>query len=257
MLKIENLSAGVDGKQILNDLSLEFKKGEIHAIMGRNGCGKSTLSKVIAGHPDYTVTSGDILMMNEGGAYESIMGLEPEERAHRGLFIGFQSPISIPGLDNESFLRTMYNQLQERKGQPRLDAFDFRKFITQKMDKLGMGEEFLNRGLNLGFSGGERKKNEMLQLALLEPTMAILDEIDSGLDVDALAVICQDILRLRNPEMCFILITHYNRILKHIKPDYVHIVSDGHVVLSSSDAAIAQEIEEQGFDKFLKMGGPV
>lgn len=255
MLKVENLCASVDDKQILKNLSLEFKKGEIHAIMGRNGCGKSTLSKVIAGHPDYEVTSGDILLMNKQGKYESILELEPEERAEKGLFIGFQTPVSIPGLDNESFLRTVFNQLRERKGQERMDPFDFRKFIVDKMEKLGMSPEFLSRGLNMGFSGGERKKNEMLQMALLEPSLAILDEIDSGLDVDALSIICKDILSLKTPENCVVLITHYNRILKHIKPDYVHIVSDGHVVLSSSDAQIAQEIEEQGFDKFLKGGG--
>ncbi len=252
MLKVENLCASVEDKPILKDLSLEFKKGEIHAIMGRNGCGKSTLSKVIAGHPDYEVTGGDILFMNEQGKYESILELEPEERAQKGIFIGFQTPVAIPGLDNESFLRTMYNQLREREGKERMDAFDFRKFILGKMEKLNMGEEFLNRGLNMGFSGGERKKNEMLQLALLNPCLAILDEIDSGLDVDALSIICKDILSLKTENSCFVLITHYNRILKHIKPDFVHIVSDGRVVLSSNDAQIAQEIEEQGFDKFLK-----
>ncbi|MGL4524417.1 MAG: Fe-S cluster assembly ATPase SufC [Spirochaetia bacterium] len=255
MLKIEKLCANIGDKKIIKDLSLEFKKGEIHAIMGRNGCGKSTLSKVIAGHPDYEVTSGDVLLMNEKGQYESILELEPEERAYKGIFIGFQTPVSIAGLDNESFLRTVYNHLQERQGKIRIDAFDFHEFITSKMEKLGMSEEFLTRGLNIGFSGGERKKNEMLQMSLLDPSLAILDEIDSGLDVDALSIICRDLLGLKTQKNCLILITHYNRILKHIKPDFVHVMSDGNVVLSSSDAAIAQEIEEQGFDKFIQAGG--
>jgi len=254
MLKIENLSVRIEEKEILFDISLEFKKGEIHAIMGRNGCGKSTLAKVIAGHPDYEITSGDILIMNKEGNYESILELEPEERAHLGLFVGFQSPIAIPGLDNESFLRTVYNNHRELQGSDRMDAMDFREFISEKMDDLGMGEEFLKRGVNSGFSGGERKKNEMLQLVLLEPKMAILDEIDSGLDVDALSTICKDINSFRSPKNLFVLITHYNRILKHIKPDFIHVFHNGRVVLTSNDAQLAHQIEENGFDFLLEKG---
>lgn len=252
MLKVENLSVAIEDKQILSDISIEFKKGEIHAIMGRNGCGKSTFSKVLAGHPDYEVLSGDILMMNEQGKYESILEMEPEERAHAGLFIGFQSPIAIPGLDNESFLRTVFNNYREMKGLERMDAIDFRDFILEKMNNLGMNEEFLKRGVNSGFSGGERKKNEMLQLSLLNPRVNILDEIDSGLDVDALATICKDINSFRSNDNSFVLVTHYNRILKHLTPDYIHVFHQGKLILTSDQPELAQQIEENGFDSLIE-----
>ncbi|MGL4389051.1 MAG: Fe-S cluster assembly ATPase SufC [Brevinema sp.] len=251
MLKVENLSVAIEDKQILFDISLEFKKGEIHAIMGRNGCGKSTFSKVLAGHPDYEIISGDILLMNKEGKYESILEMEPEERAHAGLFVGFQSPISIPGLDNESFLRTVFNNYREMNGQERMDAIDFRDFILEKMTNLGMSEEFLKRGVNTGFSGGERKKNEMLQLALLNPRINVLDEIDSGLDVDALGTICKDINSFRSQDNCFVLVTHYNRILKHLTPNYIHVFHQGKLVLTSNKPELAQQIEENGFESLL------
>lgn len=251
MLKIENLHVRIEEKEILKGISLEFKKGEIHAIMGRNGCGKSTLAKVIAGHPDYEVTDGDILIMQDG-AYVSMLEMEPEERAALGVFVGFQTPVAIPGLDNESFLRTVYNNYRERHGLERMDAVDFREFVSEKMTNLSMGEEFLSRGVNSGFSGGERKKNEMIQLSLLEPSLAVLDEVDSGLDVDALATICSDIKKLKTADNTFVLITHYNRILKHLKPDFIHVFNDGKLVLSSNDAELAHQIEEQGFESFLR-----
>ncbi|MGL4562633.1 MAG: Fe-S cluster assembly ATPase SufC [Brevinema sp.] len=252
MLKVENLSVAIEDKQILFDISMEFKKGQIHAIMGRNGCGKSTFSKVLAGHPDYEVIAGDILLMNNQGSYESILEMEPEERAQAGLFIGFQSPIAIPGLDNESFLRTVYNNHREIQGEERMDAVDFHDFILEKMTNLGMSEEFLKRGVNSGFSGGERKKNEMLQLALLNPRMNILDEIDSGLDVDALATICNDIKSFRSQDNCFVLVTHYNRILKHLTPDFIHVFHQGKLVLTSEKPELAQQIEENGFESLFE-----
>jgi Fe-S cluster assembly ATP-binding protein len=251
-LKIDQLCAGITGKEILHNVTMHFKSGQVHAIMGRNGCGKSTLSKVLAGHPDYEVTSGSITWINNQGEAIDVLALEPEERTQLGLFIGFQSPIAINGLDNESFLRTVYNTIQEAKGQSRMDAIDFRAFILEKMANLSLGEQFLHRGVNSGFSGGERKKNEMLQLALLQPQLAFLDELDSGLDIDALATICHDLLSLKSQDNCFVLVTHYNRILQYVRPDFLHIMHAGQVVLSSSDADIAQEIEEQGFDQFIK-----
>lgn len=250
MLKIIDLHASVDGKEILKGITLTFNKGETHAIMGRNGCGKSTLSKVIAGHPAYEVTSGDIQVLSDG-AYVSVLEMEPEERAALGLFVGFQSPISIPGLDNESFLRTVTNTQRERLGQERMDPVDFRDFVLEKMDVLGLTEEFLKRGVNNNFSGGERKKNEMLQLSLLQPSLAVLDEIDSGLDVDALAAICKDIISLKKDDNTFVLITHYDRILKHLKPDFIHVMHGGNLILSSSDSALAAQIEEKGFESLI------
>lgn len=250
MLKITNLHVSVEEKEILKGISIEFKKGEIHAVMGRNGCGKSTLAKVIAGHPCYEVTKGDIEIMVDG-KYTSILEMDPDVRASLGIFVGFQSPVAIPGLDNESFLRTVYNSFRERQGQERMDAVDFREYVLKNMDNLGLGEEILKRGVNSNFSGGERKKNEMLQLSLLQPKMAILDEIDSGLDVDALATICKDIKSLKTQENTFVLVTHYDRILKNIKPDYIHVFHDGSLVLSSSDPKLAADIEENGFEAYL------
>lgn len=252
MIKIDNLSVSIDGKQILSGVSLEFKRGSIYAIMGRNGSGKSTLTKVIAGHPDYEVTSGDISVQDQNGSVQSILDMDPEKRAHLGIFVSFQNPVSIPGLDNEGFLRTVYNNYRERNGLERMDALDFRAFILEKMNKLGMSEEFLERGLNSGFSGGERKKNEIIQLSILNPEFAFLDEIDSGLDVDSLSIICKDINSFRSSQNAFILITHYNRILQYINPDCIYVMDKGRLVSSSNDPKLASRIEEEGFDFLLE-----
>ncbi|MEC4894018.1 MAG: Fe-S cluster assembly ATPase SufC [Oscillatoria sp. PMC 1051.18] len=242
ILAAKNLSAEVEGTQILKGLNLEIKAGEIHAIMGRNGSGKSTFSKVLAGHPDYEVTGGEIIYQGE-----NILELEPEERALKGIFLAFQYPIEIPGVSNLDFLRVAYNARQKYQGLEELDAFDFEDLIEEKLDVVKMNPSFLERSLNEGFSGGEKKRNEILQMALLEPTLAILDETDSGLDIDALKIVSHGVNQLATPDNAMLIITHYQRMLNYIEPDFVHVMYDGRIV-KSGGKELALELETTGYD---------
>jgi len=241
ILKVQNLNVTVNDIKILNDLNLEVKKGEIHAIMGPNGSGKSTLSKVIAGHPNYTITSGDILF--EG---KSILELEPETRSHLGIFLAFQYPIEIPGVSNEDFLRLSYNANQKFKNEKEVDPIEFFTIITEKLKLVKMNPAFLSRNVNEGFSGGEKKRNEILQMALLDSKLSILDETDSGLDIDALRTISEGINDLMNKDKSIILITHYQRLLDYIKPDYIHVMQKGQII-KTGNSEFAKELEIKGY----------
>ena len=241
MLKITNLHAGVGEKQILQGIDLEIGRGEVHAIMGPNGSGKSTLAQVLAGRDTYQVTSGEVLY--EG---QDLLGLKPEERAAAGIFLAFQYPVEIPGVSNMYFMRAALNSIRKQRGLPELDAFDFMESMKGKMQSLGMPEALLNRPVNTGFSGGEKKRNEILQLAVLEPKLAILDETDSGLDIDALRTVANGVNALRGPERSFLVVTHYQRLLNYIVPDYVHVMSDGRIV-KSGDKSLALELEKKGY----------
>ena len=219
ILSVNNLTASIDGNQILKGVNLEIKAGETHAIMGRNGSGKSTFSKVIAGHPDYEVTGGEIIYKGE-----NLLDKEPDERALMGIFLAFQYPLEIPGVSNLDFLRVAYNARQKHLGSEELDSFDFEELVEKKLEVVQMNPSFLGRSLNEGFSGGEKKRNEILQMALLEPTLGILDEIDSGLDIDALRIVAQGVNQLATPDNAFLLITHYQRLLNYIEPDVINVM---------------------------------
>lgn len=249
MLKIKDLHASVEGKQILRGLNLDVKPGEVHAIMGPNGSGKSTLSQVLAGREDYTVDSGSVEWLGQ-----DLFELNVEERARSGLFLAFQYPIEIPGVSNAYFLRTAVNAVRREQGKPELDAIDFLKLVKQEMKDVGMREEFLHRSVNEGFSGGEKKRNEVLQMSLLEPKLAILDETDSGLDIDALRVVSDGVNRLRSPDRSMIVITHYQRLLDYIVPDFVHVLAGGRII-RSGDASLAKELEERGYGWVLEQAG--
>jgi Fe-S cluster assembly ATP-binding protein len=242
ILSVRNLTAEVDGIQILKGLNLEVKAGEIHAIMGPNGSGKSTFSKVLAGHPDYTVTGGEISFQGK-----NLLELEAEERARSGIFLAFQYPIEIPGVSNLDFLRVAYNSKRKHQGLEELDAFDFDDLVKQKLDIVKMDPAFLSRSLNEGFSGGEKKRNEILQMAMLEPTLGILDETDSGLDIDALKIVSNGVSQLANAENAIVLITHYQRLLDYITPDYVHVMEGGRI-LTTGGKELALELEARGYD---------
>ena len=242
ILSVRNLTAEVDGIQILKGLNLEVKAGEIHAIMGPNGSGKSTFSKVLAGHPDYTVTGGEIIF--EG---KNLLDLEAEARARSGIFLAFQYPIEIPGVSNLDFLRVAYNSKRKHQGLEELDAFDFDDLVRQKLDIVKMNPAFLSRSLNEGFSGGEKKRNEILQMAMLEPKLGILDETDSGLDIDALKIVSNGVNQLANAENAIVLITHYQRLLDYITPDYVHVMEGGRI-LTTGGKELALELEARGYD---------
>ncbi len=242
MLKIENLHVSVEGKEILKGVSLEVKKGEIHAIMGPNGSGKSTLSSVIAGNEDYEVTKGNIYFNDE-----NIEDLSAEERAHKGIFMSFQYPVEIPGITVTNFIKTAINSNLKARGLKEMPANEMLKKIREKANLLEIDSRFLSRSLNEGFSGGEKKRNEIFQMAMLEPTLAILDETDSGLDIDALRIVASGVNKLKNKDNATVLITHYQRLLDHIIPDYVHVLQDGKIA-KSGDKDLALQLEEKGYD---------
>jgi Fe-S cluster assembly ATP-binding protein len=245
ILSIKDLTADIDGTPILKGLNLEIKAGEIHAIMGINGSGKSTLSKILAGHPAYKVTGGTVQFMGE-----DLLELPPEERARSGLFLAFQYPMSIPGVTNLDFLRVAYNAKRKHEGIEEIDPFDFDDIVKEKLELLKMDAAFLSRGVNEGFSGGEKKRNEILQMALLSPKIGILDEIDSGLDIDALRVVANGVNALSNVDNAMLLVTHYQRLLDYITPDYVHVMVDGQI-RQTGGKELALKLEAQGYDWIL------
>jgi Fe-S cluster assembly ATP-binding protein len=242
ILSVKNLMAEVEGVEILKGVNLEVKAGEIHAIMGVNGSGKSTFSKVLAGHPDYTVTGGEVIFMGQ-----SLLELPPEERSRAGVFLAFQYPLEIPGVTNADFLRMAYNTLQKQKNLPELDLLDFDDLIQDKLKIVEMNPSFLSRSVNEGFSGGEKKRNEILQMAILEPKLAILDETDSGLDIDALKIVSSGVNQLANPHNATVLITHYQRLLNYIVPDFIHVMDLGKIVMTG-DKELALKLESRGYD---------
>lgn len=244
ILSIKNLEADIDNVKIIKNLNLEINNSEIHVIMGPNGSGKSTLSKILAGHPAYSIIGGDITFLNN-----NLIELSPEVRSHEGLFLAFQYPIEINGVSNYDFLRISYNEKQKYKKQPELDPLEFMEIIQNLLKKLKMRPEFLNRDLNQGFSGGEKKRNEILQMLLLEPKLIILDEIDSGLDVDAIKIICETIMSNLKENTSVIIITHYPRILNYLKPTHVHIMMDGKII-KTGNMELIKELEEKGYEPF-------
>ena len=242
MLSIRNLSVTVDGKKILDGLNLEVGAGEVHAIMGPNGSGKSTLAQALAGHPAYTVTGGQVTYLGR-----DLLAMPPEERARAGVFLAFQYPIEIAGVSNAAFLKAAINEMRAARGLQELDAMEVLELLEQKLALVEMDRSFLSRPVNEGFSGGEKKRNEILQMAVLEPTLAILDETDSGLDIDALKIVAQGVNRLRRADNAIILVTHYQRILQYVEPDHVHVLFDGRIV-KSAGKELALELERRGYD---------
>lgn len=241
MLTIKNLSVAVQGKQILNGLNLDLPDGQIHAIMGPNGSGKSTLSNILAGRPGYEVLSGEVTFNGQ-----DVLALSPEARAVAGIFLAFQYPVEIPGVNNLYFLKAAVNSLHKQRGEPEVDAYDFMALVNAKLPVVGLNESFLSRALNAGFSGGEKKRNELLQMLLLEPKLAILDETDSGLDIDALKMIANSVESLRDEQKSFLMITHYQRLLDYVKPEVVHILYRGQVV-QSGGLELAEKLEKEGY----------
>nr|AIA17997.1 FeS assembly ATPase SufC [uncultured bacterium] len=242
LLEIKNLHAGIEGKEILKGLSLNINKGEVHAIMGPNGSGKSTLSKVLAGHPSYEVTTGEVIY--EG---KNLLELEPDERAKEGIFLAFQYPVEVPGVSNAQFLRLAYNEKMKHLGEEELDPLEFNDYLKEKAKIVEMSSDFFKRSVNEGFSGGEKKRNEILQMAVLEPKLAVLDETDSGLDIDALRIVAGGVNKLRSSENAIILVTHYQRLLNYIVPDYVHVLANGRIA-QSGGKELALALEEKGYD---------
>lgn len=242
LLEVRHLTAKIGERNILKGINLMVRAGEVHAIMGPNGSGKSTFAKVLCGHPSYEVTGGEVLF--EG---KNLLDLAPEERARAGLFLGFQYPIEVPGVTNSSFLRLAYNTVLGARGKEELDPIEFDDFVRAKMKLLEMDASFLARSVNAGFSGGEKKRNEILQMALLEPRLAVLDETDSGLDIDALRVVANGVNRLHNAQTATVLVTHYQRLLNYILPDYVHVIEGGRII-KTGDKSLALELEARGYD---------
>ena len=242
MLEIINLHAAVEGVEILKGINLTINKGEIHAIMGPNGSGKSTLAKVLAGHPAYEVTQGEILF--EGN---NLFDLAPDERARAGIFLAFQYPVEVPGVSNAQFLRLAYNEKMKHNGGEELDPLEFQDLLTERAKIVEMDKKFFNRSVNEGFSGGEKKRNEILQMAVLEPKLALLDETDSGLDIDALRIVSEGVNKLKSPDNAIVLVTHYQRLLNYIVPDFVHVLAGGRMV-KEGGKELALELEEKGYD---------
>ena len=242
MFKIRNLHAGVEGKKILKGVNLDINPGEVHAIMGPNGSGKSTLGHIIAGRDGYAVTDGTMEFKGQ-----DLLDRDPDERAHLGIFLAFQYPVEIPGVNTTYFLKSAVNEVRKARGLPELDAVEFLKFIKEKAALLELPDDFLKRALNVGFSGGEKKRNEIFQMAVLEPTLAVLDETDSGLDIDALKVVSNGVNQVKSPERSQLVITHYQRLLDYIVPDFVHVLYDGRIIRSGGKE-LALELEERGYD---------
>ncbi|HZO41707.1 MAG TPA: Fe-S cluster assembly ATPase SufC [Methylomirabilota bacterium] len=251
MLSIRNLSVGVDGKAIVRNLNLDVRAGEVHAVMGPNGSGKSTLAQALAGHPAYTVTGGEVTYLGR-----DLLAMPPEERARAGLFLAFQYPIEIAGVSNAAFLKAAINEMRAARGQEELDAMEMLEVLEKKLALVDMDRSFLSRPVNEGFSGGEKKRNEILQMAVLEPKLAILDETDSGLDIDALKIVAQGVNSLRRPDNAIILVTHYQRILNYVEPDRVHVLFDGRIV-KSAGKELALELERKGYDWIKEQPAPV
>lgn len=250
MLRIQNLQAGIEGKDILRGINLEIKPGEVHAIMGPNGSGKSTLASVLAGRQDYTITTGSVEFLGK-----DLLELSPEARAGEGLFLSFQYPVEIPGLSTTNFIKTAVNEVRKYRGEEPLDAVAFLKMMKEKMALMEMDQAMLSRSLNEGFSGGEKKRNEIFQMAMLQPKLAILDETDSGLDIDAIRIVANGVNKLRNKDNAILAITHYQRLLDYLVPDFVHVLYNGRIVKSGTKE-LAMELEEKGYD-FIKQEAQV
>ena len=246
MLEIKNLKARIEEKEILKGINLSVNNGEVHAIMGPNGSGKSTLASVLAGREGYDITDGEVFLRGN-----DILELSPEERAREGVFLAFQYPVEIPGVNSTYFLRSAVNQVRRHRGEEELDAMNFLKLVKAKMKELELAEEFLKRPVNAGFSGGEKKRNEILQMTMLNPSLAVLDETDSGLDIDALRIVADGVNRIKNQNNAQIVITHYQRLLDYIVPDFVHVLYDGRII-KSGDKTLAHDLEEKGYDWLIK-----
>ena len=246
MLEIKNLHANIDGKEILKGINLKIKKGEVHAIMGPNGSGKSTLAQVLAGREEYEVTEGEVLYDGQ-----NLFEMKPEDRARAGIFLAFQYPVEIPGVSNTNLLKTALNEIRKYRGEEELDAMEFLSLIKKKMQLVELDKALINRAVNEGFSGGEKKRNEIFQMAVLEPKLAILDETDSGLDIDALRIVANGVNKLKNSENSTIVVTHYQRLLNYIVPDFVHVLYKGKII-KSGDKALALELEDKGYDWIKK-----